>query len=242
MLHLSLISLPRSSPRWQRLTPYELHQSLWKGFDGLERGERERRFLYRHNEDDQSHSVLVQSSTEPDWSDLIDEAEGSTVRTRTFDPGRLQEANRYRFLLRTNPTVSRKYPDGSVRRIAVGSDRRHLAEKLDKTGPDELRTREEMLLDWLQRQGERGGFTIVSESDRPLFDAGPNQDLVVRKSGDRGKGNGEVGSQSNPITITTIDFTGVLQITASAAFAESLRHGIGRARAFGCGLISLATL
>lgn len=238
-MHLSLISLPRNSSRWQKATPYELHQALWKGFEGLELGERKRRFLYRHNEDSEGHSILVQSSIEPDWAALVDEAEGSTVRTRAFNPEKLPEGGRYRFLLRANPTVSRKYPDGSVRRIAVGSDRRHIAQKLGKSDTEELRTREEMLLDWLQRQGETRGFTIVWDGDRPLFDAGPNRDLIVRK---RGKSRDPDKVQSSPITITTIDLTGVLEITDSMIFANALRHGVGRARAFGCGLISVAAL
>ena len=212
------------------MTPYELHQQLWTAFPGLDRGTRTDRFLYRQEEDDSEHSILVQSVTEPDWSGIVDESAGSTVRMRTFDPTGYTKETHLRFLLRANPTVDRKYPDGKTRRIAVGSDRSQLADKLGKT-IDDLESRDQMLIDWLVRKGTDGGFEIArDERGRVLCDVGPNRDIIVRK-------NRETEAR---ITITSIDMTGILKITDPTRFADTIQRGIGRARSFGCGLLSIA--
>lgn len=77
-------------------------------------------------------------------------------------------------------------------------------------------------LAWLQRQGERHGFALqgalVSASD--LLDS-------------RRKG-------SAPILVQRACFEGVLQATRDDALRAALLDGIGPAKAFGCGLLSLA--
>lgn len=233
MLHLSLITLPRHTSQWRFLRPYELHQILWKGFTGLKRGEAENRFLYRHQETENRHSILVQSATQPDWSFLADEAEGTTAEMRPFNTNAIDNGDRLNFLLRANPVVYRKHPGGITKRIAVGSDRRRLAEMrgVDK---EDLPSREQLLTDWLTRKGDTGGFTIErGEEDRILCDVGPNMDIVLRKPEQK---------QDDRVTLTTVDFSGVLRVTDAKAFAETLRRGIGRGRAFGCGLLSVARL
>lgn len=233
MPHLSLITLPRASTRWRFMTPYQLHQQLWKGFEGIGRGESENRFLYRYEQGEGEHSVLVQSVEKPSWAHIKDEAEGSVVRMRSFDPAALPIGEPLRFKLRANPVVSRKYPDGITKRIAVGSDRARLAEIRGMT-LEELPSREEMLIEWLEKKGRDGGFAIEhGMNDRILCDVGPNLDIVVRKPARAG---------DHRVTLTSIDFTGVLTVTDVDRFAESLRHGIGRGRAFGCGLLSVARL
>lgn len=234
MLHLSLITLPRTTMQWRFLRPYELHQILWKGFKGLERGEEKNRFLYRHQEENDLHSILVQSATVPDWSFLADEASGTTAETRSFEADTIKAGDQLRFVLRANPVVHRKHPGGIKKRIAVGSDRRRLAEMrgLDK---DALPSREEMLIGWLARKGADGGFTIErGEKDRILCDVGPNMDIVLRKPAQKEK--------DERVTLTTVDFSGVLRVTDPKAFEQTLRRGLGRGRSFGCGLLSVARL
>ncbi|MOA51988.1 CRISPR system Cascade subunit CasE [compost metagenome] len=76
-------------------------------------------------------------------------------------------------------------------------------------------------LAWLQRQGERHGFALqaalVSASD--LFDS-------------RRKGGAA-------ILVQRACFEGVLQVTRADTLRAALLDGIGPAKAFGCGLLSL---
>jgi len=238
MMHLSLITLPRNHHQWEFIRPYALHQILWKGFPGMDRNDGTKRngevdrFLFRHQEAEEQHSVLVQSPVEPDWAFLDNEATGVIARVKAVDPASITPGTRLRFLLRANPVVYRTYPDGKKRHIAVGSDRDRQAERLGKL-KSELPSRETMLVEWLQRKGTDGGFDIVrGEHDRLLCDVGPNTDIIVRKP----KGN------EPPITLTTVDFSGVITVTDGERFQESIQRGIGRGRAFGCGLLSVARL
>ncbi|MFC0708618.1 type I-E CRISPR-associated protein Cas6/Cse3/CasE [Azorhizophilus paspali] len=77
-------------------------------------------------------------------------------------------------------------------------------------------------LAWLQRQGERHGFMVkavlVSASD--LLDS-------------RRKGGA-------PIVLQRVCFEGLLQVVEADALRRALASGIGPAKAFGCGLLSVA--
>lgn len=230
MLHLSLITLPRTTRQWRMLQPYELHQVLWKGFKGIPRETEKNQFLYRHQESGDTHSILVQSAARPDWTFLANEADGITADIKQTYPEAIPQGQSLRFLLRANPVTHRKYPDGKKRHIAIGSDREQLA-RIRGVDEDDIPPREELLIQWLERQGEKGGFAIQhGEGGRILCDVGPNMDLVFRKPGRQGK--------ENKITLTTVDFSGVIEVTDSERFAQTLEHGIGRGKGFGCGLLS----
>ena len=54
-----------------------------------------------------------------------------------------------------------------------------------------------------------------------------------------GKGNESRGSR-NQVRIAKARFSGTLEITDADAIRHTLTHGIGRARAYGCGLLTLA--
>jgi CRISPR system Cascade subunit CasE len=82
---------------------------------------------------------------------------------------------------------------------------------------------------WLIRQGERYGFVIPSAADgRPDLAPTPTAALTGRKN-DTGK-----------ITIEPVRYDGHLVVTDQALFSNALVEGIGRGKADGCGLISLA--
>ncbi len=228
MLHLSLLVLPRDARRWQFLQPYELHQLLWKAFPGLDREASDGRFLYRYDEHEHAHSVLVQSVNRPDWSFIDDEAEGSISRVKMFDPAAFPGGTHLRFFLRANPVVLRCGYTGIGRNgkdkrrlIPVGSDRRRMAERM---GVDigTVPSRDEQLVEWLRRKGGEGGFELIHCTP------GPGRDHLLSRS-----------AQEPPITITGVDFEGVVRVLDPAAFARSLGRGIGRAKGFGFGMLSV---
>jgi CRISPR system Cascade subunit CasE len=232
MMHLSLLTLPRSAARWRFLEPYQLHQIIWKGFPGIESAEGSRPFLYRHNEEEKCHSILVQSAVKADWKHLDDEAEGTTTQIRTFDPEGLKLGTRFRFFVRTNPIVERKgYADKASRRIVVGSKLDYVAGKLG-VEVETLDDREKRLTEWIERKGAEGGFAIErDELSRPLLMIAPNHDYTIRRSRNR---------NDDPMTFTGVDFEGILRITDATAFANTLKQGIGRGKAFGFGLLTVA--
>ncbi|GAA0514017.1 hypothetical protein GCM10011581_36950 [Saccharopolyspora subtropica] len=88
-------------------------------------------------------------------------------------------------------------------------------------------------LAWLIRQGERCGFTLP--------DAGAHGPDVALSAPPPLTGYKTVsGSRRRKITISPVRYDGHLTVTDPTALAHALQHGIGRAKAYGCGLFSLA--
>ena len=80
---------------------------------------------------------------------------------------------------------------------------------------------EDVQLDWLKRQGQRLGFDVEAA-------------LVT--------GSEVLKSHGKSIHVQRANFEGVLQVTDAQALASAVQDGIGPAKAFGCGLFSLARL
>ena len=191
---------------------YGLHQTLRWAFPNageengpLPEGER---LLWR---DDGPHGILVQSMTRPDWEAVAARHPGyfRDVQVKPFDLTGLQAGQHLAFRLKANVTVNR-WRDGQDRD----------AEK--RTKREALRGAKEQV-EWLERQGERGGFSVVG--------ADIAQSGNVRLYKARG---------STPMTLFAVTFEGVLRIEDPALLAQTVRGGIGRAKALGFGLLSLA--
>lgn len=169
--------------------------------------------------------VLVQSRVAPDWSFLdpkllAEPVRGDAVATKSV--GRLYAGigvgDVLAFRLRANPT--RKIDT----RSGPAGERR--------TGQRvELRD-EEALIEWLRRKGREGGFEIIEGS------RGAPGLLVRREPKVTGlRPGGEGGTR---LTFAPVVFEGVLQITDAARFQSTLASGVGPAKAYGFGLLSVA--
>jgi len=81
--------------------------------------------------------------------------------------------------------------------------------------------------DWLLRKGRAGGF-------RPLdFTVRRSTKLTSRRSSDNGP--------TREIHLA-VDYEGILEVTDAGAFAKALAAGIGPAKGYGFGLLSVAPL
>lgn len=192
---------------------HSLHRVLWKAWhDQVE----ERCFLFRADvlRDDESLrpvvKVLGQSSTPAEWEKLADRVVEHDQKQRTID---LREGDELRFFLRANPTIARK-------------DRHELGD----IGPEEARARRghrvavwgrERQEAWLRRKGGEAGFEV----------------LAVRSSNARPWRWSHGGNHARH---DGVDFEGVLRVCDAMKMAEAVRSGVGPAKAFGFGLLSLA--
>jgi CRISPR system Cascade subunit CasE len=77
-------------------------------------------------------------------------------------------------------------------------------------------------LEWLKRQGVRHGFAVK---------------VGVVSASDLLESNRKPGSS---ITVQQVCFDGVLEVQGPSSVQNALLDGIGHAKAFGCGLLSLA--
>ncbi|MGC5410083.1 type I-E CRISPR-associated protein Cas6/Cse3/CasE, partial [Streptomyces sp. DT225] len=50
------------------------------------------------------------------------------------------------------------------------------------------------------------------------------------------------GKRAGRVSIVTVTFDGHLEVTDPAVFRRALMQGIGKAKAYGCGLLTLAPL
>ena len=232
VLHLSLLRLPRSDSRWRNLSNYEAHQLIWKAFPGESR----RPFLFHLQEHADHFGLLVQSTRPPDWTALP----GVDIRLKVIDPMRVHTGDAFSFSLRANPTAQREgYADGKRRRVAVSANVTLRQDRARARGLDleeESFERDTTLLRWLGRKGQQSGFELIdSVEDAPELrcHAGPTVSYRIHRT----RGKRQIRSGAAPITIHGCDFAGYLRVTDPAAFARARAQGIGRAKAFGFGLL-----
>lgn len=175
--------------------------------------------------------VVVQSETAPDWTKLP----STYVLETTGDPpnpgvkrvddlyAALGEGTRLRFRLQANPTRkidTKSRPNGehrNGRRVPLSGDEERLA--------------------WLQRKSEASGFRILA--------ARSNSNVPDVRTGAGGKITGSrenalADGKATKLTFGAVLFDGNLMVTDADRFREALRRGIGPAKAYGFGLLSVA--
>jgi CRISPR system Cascade subunit CasE len=84
-----------------------------------------------------------------------------------------------------------------------------------------------VLENWLKAQGERLGFELVTGGDG--LSKLQNSAYAWHSLNSKGKKAG----------FSSVDFTGQLRVTDTEKFEHALFHGIGRSKAFGCGLLMI---
>lgn len=193
----------------------DMHRTIASGFPPLPAGENFRLahgILWRL---DTLHDALIQyiqSDTEPNWARLDSRYLLRPAEVRSLDPvlGSVEPGRKYAFRLVGNPTHCRHNDNDP--KIS-----RHVP-----LGPDQH-------VAWLIRKGTQHGFVIPTAQDGQADVA--RSDLP-RLIGKRGKGK--------KVTITPTRFDGHLIVTDPSLFKAAITTGIGRAKPYGCGLLSLA--
>lgn len=255
-MYLSRLMLNPRSRRVQSEVrdPYQMHKTLAHGFPGLQKEQFEAaRVLFRVEEDKGFWRVLVQSKIAPDWSTLeqIENYLQQPPDSKSWMP-QLEIGQRLKFRLLVNPTY-RASSTGPVRGAKGNAPRIGLYREAER-------------LDWLRRQAEERGFTVPLGSityhkieNRPVKFRGQeydelqlNQPLVQVVDLNDGlrfalpPGTGQTApskTNSKPVSkpsFSAAQFDGVLTITDTAKFVSAVENGIGSAKGFGFGLLSLA--
>jgi CRISPR system Cascade subunit CasE len=184
---------------------------------------------------------LVQSAILPDWSNLPDhylanvplnwfDQASSTNPTAMKRIDRVYQAissgHLLRFRLRANPT----------RKIHIKPDDPRGGRQTGKNGM-RVPVREEELPNWLARKGSQHGFRIVESRHQPDPISGSEQ--RGSKSTSHGGDSSNTHDRQRLIHQAVV-FDGVLEVIDAARFQETLRSGIGSAKAYGFGLLSVA--
>lgn len=173
------------------------------------------RVLWRIDKVGKALYLLVQSPVKPDFTHIVEQY-GRPASGQTWD------------------TVDYdghilKMTTGTVVRFRLRANPTH-SEKVDGSrGKVYAHVTAAQQLEWLSRKSEKCGFTLESE------DGTLGVEIVQR-------GDVRFARQGKTVTLGVATFEGVLRITDEVLFRKAMAEGIGRAKAYGCGLITTMSL
>lgn len=231
-MYFSLIT-PR--PRFEPMAAHEWlggaygeHQWLWRFFPSPAGTERD--FLFRRRDVDGLPRFYVVSKRLPE-----PDSDAWQVQCREYRP-QVPAGARLSFELRANPVVSRSGEGGSKRHDVVMDAKKRLltardlpnweAWAPDRTAADGQPDRPPPLYQlvhaactgWLASRAEQHGFALDESSVSVA--------AYQQHGGKRGQ-----------LRFSTVDLAGELVVTDAERFLTTLASGVGRAKAFGCGLL-----
>ena len=169
-------------------------------------------------------ALYILSPVEPDCSQLVTEAGAAGTQARTLDYSpflaSLDDGQLWAFRLAANPSYSASRGPG-VRgqrygHVTVEQQRQWLIDRVPRFGF------EFMPVDHTDGEGTDEAV-LVAYRERPVFNR--------RRPGGEGR---------DRVTINRTVYEGVLRVTDPEPLRRALIAGIGRSKAYGCGLMTLA--
>ena len=236
---------PRPGRLWLR-NIYHVHQRLSMAFPSARRREDDpwflqpwtaddfqpARFLFRidNARDPQSPRavILVLSELEPDWDYAFQNSPflAAPPQTRPYAPA-LATGQRLRYRIRINLSHKKNAEHrGAVKGHDAQGRPRTQGKRIALTW-DEGQQPIDVIAPWFARKAQRCGFE-------------PDQCRLLRLGWVRGRPTGR--RDQDPMRFRDALLEGTLTVTDAEAFAQTLRHGLGSAKAFGFGLLSIAPL
>ena len=166
-------------------------------------------------------SLYLLSPSEPDCSQIIQEAgtAGEQARTLDYSPflERLGAGQQWAFRLAANPSYSASRGPG-----ARGTRFGHVTVEQQRQ--------------WLVARAPGYGFELA-----PVDDEGADTSVVVvRRERPVFRRENPTRRARDRVTINRTVYEGVLRVTDAEALRRALVAGIGRSKAYGCGLMTLA--
>jgi len=221
--------------------PQATHAAILSGFVSQPVGER---VLWRLTVDTRMVQgalrpveLLVLSASPPSLEHIVEGAgypgspDGPAV-TRDYRPllDRVVDGAEFAFRVRVNPVVATVHPvapsPAQQRRLEEPGRRRGVRLPHRTLGHQ---------LDWFASRAERWGFAI------PRLDDTGALDLVTVEREQVSFPKGPVGDR-RLVRLSTVTLEGRLRVVDRDAMIRSLLDGIGPAKAYGCGLLTLAPL
>ena len=205
---------------------YKVHAAVEQAFAPSAVRENEKgRILWRLDEvpdNEREVWLYVVSPDKPDFTHICDQAALTSSPawvTKSYDSvlDRVSEGQLWQFRLKANP----------VRKVLVDKGRR---ERAGVVGTLQGHVTEAQQRTWLMDRAEAHGFRIAQTEE------GFERLAVSNRRRERFKRQGSV------VTLTTAQYDGVLEVVDTEAFRHTLGFGLGRARGFGCGLMTIAPL
>jgi CRISPR system Cascade subunit CasE len=235
MAYLSRIWLNPLRTGAQRMlrSPQVLHAAV---LGGISRQPVAERVLWRLDTSSTHRAELfVLTASLPSWEHVVEQAgwphsEDPQVLVRPYQPllDRVERGREFVFRLRANPVSSTRHPEK-----ASFAQRERLAESPRPRGVRVPHRTAAHQLGWLTERVQTWGFTLVPASDGTAQARLIGRDRVVfTKSGQNG--------DRDRVVLQTATFEGRIRVLDPDVARCHLLEGVGPARAYGCGLITLA--
>jgi CRISPR system Cascade subunit CasE len=199
------------------VTPGKRHDLVWTLFGDT--AERDRDFVFRVDDRGGRLVVMAYAPRQPDPAQqrLWD------VQSRPFTP-QLYPGDRIRFDLRLNPV--KQHNNTRIDEVYdLFRREREAAKAANVAVPDRLNIAREVGADWLDRRAQSLGIDL----DRETVKAESYTTNPVFRPGKR-----------KPFTLSILDLKGEADVTDPSALTRALTRGIGRGRAYGCGMMMIA--
>ncbi|MCK7638515.1 type I-E CRISPR-associated protein Cas6/Cse3/CasE [Corynebacterium sp. P7202] len=198
--------------------PWKMHAAVMSCFPPDLTSDGNHRVLWRIDRSDHAISLLIVSRDQPSFTHLQEQAgwENQTSwETARYDPflNRIQTGSSYRFRLTANSSTTLRTENRGRKQLGI----------LDAKGQQE----------WLIKRAEKRGFS-VSIPD-PGADPDVKPTFQVTNSALR-----RFHREQRTVTLATAQYDGILTVTDADQLRKTLTDGIGRAKGFGMGLLTLA--
>ena len=198
-------------------SPQTMHAAVMASFPPSKNAV-SRRPLWRIDKIGSAIYILVQSEIKPDFTHIVEQFGWpvSEQKWETLDMERflasIKEGQTWRFRLRANPVHSVKSSGDESR----GKVLAHVTVEQQKH--------------WLLSRVQKYGFAVVSSGH-------PYNEACVEVKQTRQM---RFKRQNDQVTINVATFEGILMVEDKDKFIDSMTNGIGRAKAYGCGLLTIA--
>lgn len=197
-------------------SPHALHAAVLASFPpGDEVVDGEGRVLWRVDDDEHAHHLYVLSPTRPDVTHLEEQAGWPTRST--------VEQREYRTLLD-------RLAEGQTWAFRLRANpvkaARDIGKRVGHVTPAQQ-------AEWLLGRAEKAGFTVLTDGE--VHDPQPRLTVSRREKKSFRRDRAIV-------TLVTAQFDGILRVDDTASLRRALVNGLGRGKAYGCGLLTLASV
>ena len=210
------INPARRATRALLASPQRVHAAVLAAFPpGHADPTPEGRVLWRVDQHQHEIALYLLSPQEPDLTHLVEQVGWPTThtwQTRPYGPllQRLASGQRWAFRLTANPTRSSRKNSEATRSQRFG----HVTVAQQTQ--------------WLLDRAGRNGFAIPDTQHK-------EPDVAVHARDHRA-----FPRDGATVTLRTARFEGILEVTDPDLLRHALVHGIGPAKGYGCGLLTLA--
>lgn len=207
--------------------PQSMHAAVRACFPpGID--ESDSRVLWRVDKRDHETILYIAGPEKPTCQHVVEQAGWESRPAQSADYDRflntLMRGQRWHFEMVANPTYS-EWKKGERGKVKAHVSIAHQ-------------------ISWLYKKAETSGFALApriddttSDAERSRWSAHDEPQVLERWTDTFRRG----GSQ-RPVRIAKARFAGTLEVTDPGALRRSLTLGIGRARGYGCGMLTLARI